>query len=87
MVDQNTPVFPETVKSLIPHGVYCYEYKNGEQYTCPFWEKIIGNDGEGYYEAGYCHYLKMEDSITLWDMLKECGENEGLEDEDWCCGI
>ncbi len=76
MVDQTTPIFQDNIKSLIPRGVYCYEYKDGEQYTCPFWEKIIKQDENGIYEVGVCHYLNLEDSITLWDMIKECGESE-----------
>ena len=65
-------------KDKIPHGVYCYTYKDGKQVNCPFWAR---DDEHGYQNNGYCSYLKKgdweEDSTfsLLWDQVKECGEN------------
>jgi len=74
---------PEAVvKSLIPHGVYCYQYHGTEFVLCPFWSK---NHLMPEQENGYCSFLSMADWYgegqgLLWDQVKECGINEDLED-------
>jgi hypothetical protein len=63
--------------SGIPEGIYCYD-KNG---LCPFWDK---DETKPEDESGYCHYLgegdwECEHISLLWDQVKECGINDGLE--------
>lgn len=63
-----------TVKdeSLIPHGMYCYDYNGGNHKMCPYW---VSGDG---YIAG-CRYLREVDrSGLLWDGCKECDINKGI---------
>lgn len=59
--------------SKIPRGIYCYD-ENG---TCPYWRKVGEN--------GFCDYMELGDENLdiglLWDQCKECGINEGEEDE------
>lgn len=70
-----------TVESLIPHGLYCYEYRDDVYIRCPFWSK---NHLMPEQENGYCSFLSMADWYgegqgLLWDQVKECGINEDLE--------
>ena len=68
---------------LIPHGFYCYKIKsinksNGHMKidSCPYWSI---NEDEDEQFNGYCSYMEIGDWETgglLWDMVKECGENE-----------
>jgi hypothetical protein len=67
----------EIDETVIPKGDYCYTI-TGKPYTnptktCPYWEY------RGEYEA-YCHFLKEEDDILLWDQVKICGVNMREED-------
>ena len=69
------------IKSLIPHGLYCYQYHYTEQVTCPFWSRIEGKPEQ---QNGYCSFLSRgdwEEGLShLWDQVKECGINEDLEE-------
>ena len=70
-------------KSVIPKGDYCYDVISGftqpnpdalpffRTKLCPYWS-LVKENGE---ETGHCSYLNISDNITLWDQVKECGEN------------
>jgi len=77
--------------SVIPRGPYCYQIIGQDPKTqrlkvkqCPYWGCTV--DGED--QVGYCLFLGIDDGDahgwgTLWDGVKECGENlaENSEDE------
>lgn len=72
--------------SQIPNGLYCYEYVDGKQVSCPYWSK----DPEEEEQCnGYCSYLELGDweidgLSLLWDQCKECGikdDYDPFEDE------
>ena len=69
-----------TIESVIPHGLYCYQHHGEEFILCPFWSRVKNKPEQ---EDGYCSLLKRgdwEDGMThLWDQVKECGINEGLD--------
>ena len=77
---------------VIPSGMYCYEWKDGDidengeprKSTCPYWE--LREDHEEQ-DNGYCHFLgegdwDVDGLSLLWDQCKECGENWG-DDSEW----
>lgn len=81
MIEKERINVEATVKSLIPHGIYCYEYRDEEFILCPFWSK---NHLMPEQENGYCSFLSMADWYgegqgLLWDQVKECGINEDLD--------
>jgi len=54
----------EKNKSLIPHGLYCYEWINGTRVPCPYWD----HDEEKHcQEWGYCHFMEIGD----WQINEE----------------
>lgn len=76
------------MKDKIPKGLYCYD-ENG---VCPYWSR---NQDYPNQRNGYCSYLKRGDwevtveewpemlqsaASLLWDQVKECNENNDLED-------
>jgi len=80
--------------SVIPRGMYCYEqvdYITGATIAdnpirmCPYWSFRIDKPRQ---MNGYCSYLESGDwegegagLSLLWDMCKECGVNEGEEED------
>lgn len=69
------------VEKYIPKGVYCYGYRpDGKHVTCPF---LRFDKTKHYQENGICEAFKMRDADhfgLLWDMVKECGINDGWEE-------
>jgi len=74
--------------SIIPYGIYCYTSVGWEDgvykvIPCPYWSRRTDKPEQ---ENGYCSYLGVGDWDLhiglLWDQVKECGINEGWEDED-----
>lgn len=66
-------------ESKIPKGIYCYD-ENGR---CPYWSKNLDKDHQ---ESGYCSFLEVGDwedkgVSLLWDQVKECGINDGVDEE------
>lgn len=71
----------------IPSGVYCYRYLGMNETTgtlntepCPYWRC---NENKHYQESGYCTAYNIkdwEDGTLLWDMVKECGVNNEIQD-------
>lgn len=49
---------PRKLKKKIPKGFYCYTYKKGKYYCCPFWG-IDKNKEEQF--NGYCSLMKKGD--------------------------
>jgi hypothetical protein len=82
--------------SIIPTGSYCYQIISIEPNdqnegglptiktkTCPYWGSDVKKSGQ---DNGYCAHLKTGDwdgdgFSLLWDFVKECGINEGIESE------
>jgi hypothetical protein len=81
-------------EGVIPQGMYCYsrasnvvDPENGifrDVVPCPYW----GHDPEkGEQQDGYCAHLKAGDwedegTMLLWDMVKECGVNDDLGEDE-----
>ena len=71
-------------ESVIPRGLYCYSWiSKGHIKACPYWSSRPDKPKQ---ENGYCSYLGYGDwegngLSLLWDMVKECGVNEGDERE------
>jgi len=68
-------------ESVIPKGPYCYTYKNGKYYCCPYWDM---DETKPEQDNGYCSFLEIGDweeggSGLLWDQCKECGVNDELD--------
>lgn len=78
---------------LIPPGMYCYSREAGGDPApgivhrvkpCPYW----GSHPEKLTQLnGYCAHLKAGDweedgTFLLWDMVKECGLNDDLDEGD-----
>jgi hypothetical protein len=79
-------------ENVIPEGLYCYKRitdmdvrQDGNPVfktdVCPYWGSDPTKDEQ---ESGYCAYLKSGDWESglglLWDLCKECGINENLDD-------
>lgn len=81
-------------EAVIPEGPACYTLLGVDQQAdqslpririkrCPYW---AAHPGKPHQMSGYCAKLKTGDweddgTILLWDQIKECGINEG-DDED-----
>jgi len=63
--------------SVIPKGLYCYTYVNGEKVQCPYWKRLSKEEGGLYQEDGYCAYLEQSD----WDINEEVGVLEGWQSD------
>lgn len=78
----------------IPHGMYCYSRFPGAQSNipeqarrvapCPYWGS---HPHKLTQQNGYCAHLKAGDweedgTFLLWDMVKECGENDDFGEGD-----
>lgn len=78
---------------VIPEGLYCYAWTGSADpelglirhvAPCPYW----GHGPEkGNQQNGYCAHLKAGDwedggTMFLWDMVKECGINDNIPEED-----
>lgn len=77
--------------SLIPPGMYCYSRERGSDPApgfahrvtpCPYWGRDADKRSQ---EEGYCAHLKAGDweedgTFLLWDMVKECGVNDDLDE-------
>ena len=65
------------LKFRVPYGDYCYKIKKivpDKVYgVSPYWQSIEIDGGED--KSGYCHYLKIADTIFLSDQCKLCGVN------------
>ena len=74
----------------IPKGIYCYDSRG----NCPFWSLRKDKPPQ---RNGHCSYLNRGDweiddtpegfpasaGSLLWDQCKECGVNEGEDNEDY----
>lgn len=49
---------PRKLKKKIPRGFYCYTYKKGEYYCCPFWGRDKNLPEQ---QNGCCSLLKKND--------------------------
>jgi hypothetical protein len=73
--------------SVIPIGSYCYTpiEVEGDHYKikiCPYWSR--DNEKEEQMN-GCCSFLGISDhenGTLLWDQIKECGVNEGDEENE-----
>lgn len=81
-------------EAVIPQGMYCYSWassfvdpENGpgrNVVPCPYWGCDLD---KGVQQAGYCAHLKAADweedgTMLLWDMVKECGVNDEIGEEE-----
>lgn len=55
---------PRKKKKKIPVGVYCYTFKSGQYYCCPFWGINQNYPSQG---NGYCSLIKKGD----WDLSND----------------
>lgn len=55
---------PRKKKKKIPKGHYCFTYKKGKYYTCPFWGISDKHPEQG---NGYCSLMKKGD----WNLHEE----------------
>lgn len=85
----------ENAENYIPKGCYCYtpvdmveDLATGMPRMlikrCPFWAI---NPAHSSQMNGYCAYMGSGDwendgTLLLWDQVKECGVNEGSDEED-----
>jgi hypothetical protein len=79
--------------SRIPPGMYCYSREVGSDpdpdgvrrvTPCPYWGS---HPDKVTQQNGYCAHLKAGDweddgTFLLWDMVKECGVNDDLDEDD-----
>jgi len=61
--------------SVIPKGLYCYSYIDGERVVCPYWRHLTTEEGGLYQEDGYCCYLQKSD----WEINEEAGMLNGWD--------
>jgi len=75
------------VEAHIPHGHYCYGYRQDGKYVhpCPF---LRFNKHQDRQANGICEAFNIRDEYhtgLLWDWVKNCGVNEtewGFTDEE-----
>jgi hypothetical protein len=79
--------------SLIPPGMYCYSQERVAETApgfvhrvtpCPYWGSAPEKRTQ---QNGYCAHLKAGDweedgTFLLWDMVKECGENNDIDESE-----
>lgn len=71
------------LEAHIPKGMYCYGYRADGKWVqpCPFLRFDYTKDRQS---NGICEAFNMRDSFAngglLWDMVKECGVNDGWEE-------
>ena len=68
----------EKGESVVPRGMYCYDEKG----NCPYWDKAENGQEQN---DGYCWMMGKgdwdPDMDLLWDQVKSCGVNDGIEPE------
>ncbi len=73
---------------VIPVGSYCYKILSIDNQTgrihidlCPYHEYAIDKDDQDNGYCTLCNTADWRDGTLLWDMVKECGYNEDLDED------